>query len=316
MSREPLIDLRTVSPDTLKPIRSWANDYLAIPRSEHRLRLFGAEFTICCYRRDPLIFGGKLEQIFDAHGKVAEASARVLRQQTRELEARQERDLAQSRTDFLASLTAEDRGLLAARLAARAETDARVARGYDLLLAEKVALAAKVEELQKARRSEPNQAGSSAQEKNALRRQIDQLVADRMRLLGELGQLRVHLREQGERADQALTAAESLITDREQIAAKQIAVLTAERDALKRERGLLATTVHNLMVENRRLGNRLSDARAHAASEAKTGARARQERDALRAEVVALQAAGEQLKHINDWLRKKLSFRNKDPRAA
>lgn len=315
-AREPLIDLRTASPEILKPVRAWANDYLAIPRSERRFRLLGAKFSVSWYHRDPLISWSKLEEVFAAHGKAAEASARALRQQTRELEARQGRDLAQSHTDFLASLSAEDRGLLAARLAAKAEADARVARGYDVLLAEKVALAAKVKELQKARRSEPDQAGSSAQEKNALRRQIDQLVADRMRLLGELGQLRVHLREEEERADQALAAAETLIKDREQTAAKQLAVFTTERDALKRERGLLATTMHNLMAENRRLEDRLSDAHAHATSEAKARARARQERDALSAEVAALQAAGEQLKQINDWLRKKLSFRTRDPRAA
>jgi len=316
MSREPPIDLRTVSPEILKPIRSWANDFLAIPRSEHRLRVFGAEFTICWYLRDPLISQSKLDQVFAAHGKAAEASARALRQQARELEARQQRDLAQSRTDFLASLTAEERGLLAARLAAKAAADARVARECDALLKEKTALAARVEELEKARRSEADQTGGSAQEKNELRHQIDHLAADRMRLLGELGHLRVRLREEGERAREALTAAEALIADRERTAANKYTTITAERDAFRRERALLATTVHNLTVEIRRLEDRLSDARTRARSEAKAGARARQERDALRAEAAALQAAGEQLKQINDWLRKKLSFRNRDPRAA
>src|SRR5690348_10425132 len=154
MSRDILIDLRTLPAGILKPIRGWANDYLAIPRSAHRVRLFGLEFTICWYRRSPLMRLSKLEAVFDAHAKTAQASERVLREQTRELEVRQERDLAQSHTDFLARMSPDDRGLLAARLAAKSEAETRVARQHDAILAERDQLTRERDAL----RREPDQA--------------------------------------------------------------------------------------------------------------------------------------------------------------
>jgi hypothetical protein len=127
MNLDPLIDLRTLSPEILRPIQRWVDDYLAIPRSEQHVRLFGAQFTICRYRRGPLIRYSELMAVYGNFTELSAASENALRQATAALEAQDARDSARARAAFLASLTPSDRALLDAELQSRAKAAAHAA---------------------------------------------------------------------------------------------------------------------------------------------------------------------------------------------
>ena len=119
------------------------------PRFERRFHLSWLDFTIRILRVRR-ISTSELKALYVRAADRAKASEGALRQQTAELEARQAHELAQARADFLAAMDPQQRGLLAARLRARAEADARAARDIERIETENAELQRTVAQLREA----------------------------------------------------------------------------------------------------------------------------------------------------------------------
>ena len=84
---DPLVDLRTLPPQFLDPIRPWGDDCLTAPQSERRVQLFGVPFTIRRDPRGPMVRYSELMAVYARFTELAAANERAARQQAAEIEA-------------------------------------------------------------------------------------------------------------------------------------------------------------------------------------------------------------------------------------
>jgi hypothetical protein len=138
----PLVDLDTLSPLIPEPTRTFIETHRVMPNGLRRIQIFDIELLVWSGPRGPLIRLSAFEAVIARLSDMAIASEHVHRQEKAAIEAEDARYLAQSHAEFLRSLSPTDRGLLAARLAAKAEAEARVAQQYNDLLAQNEKLAA------------------------------------------------------------------------------------------------------------------------------------------------------------------------------
>lgn len=217
---DPLVDLRTVPRQILRPIQRWADDYLAIPRSERRMRLFGMQFTICRYRRGPLIRQSELMAVFGRLTQLSAASERAARQQTAELEAESGLAVAKGHTDNLK-----------ARLIRATQAQAEMAQQLDEARAENKARERQVADLIAAKENANQHINDLMHELNVLEIDVLWMTADRQTMEEDREDLHRCLA-------QLFAVGKDLLTDHENLA-EQVKNLRADKQVLEDVNGWL-----------------------------------------------------------------------------
>jgi len=98
MKDDPLVDLRMVAPEILRPIQPWVDAYLAGAGFERRFEFYGLQFTI---ERGPLIRASKLTAVFSQFTQLAAAAEQTARQQAAQIEAETGLAVTRGRADSL-----------------------------------------------------------------------------------------------------------------------------------------------------------------------------------------------------------------------
>jgi len=173
---DPFVDLRTVSPDILRPIQPQVDAWLTAPRSEQRVDILGVQFTLRRGPHGPLVRYSELMAVFAKFTELSVASERALRQQAAETEAENDLALAQGRAEGIAN--AEHRAALDRIHEIAHERDV-LAGQMQRLMAENAALAA-------AKQPAEQPIHALTQERDGLASELRRTKTDRDDLASEL----------------------------------------------------------------------------------------------------------------------------------
>jgi len=310
---DPSIDLDTLPPEIVEPIRAWVDEYRNSPRFERRVHLGWINFTIRIPPRGSLIRASELKAVFSRHTELAAASERAIRQQAAELEVENDLALAQGRAASIKE---------ALLLAARAEARAQVQWQLDNLFAQKTALSQHVDELivetaalkkeiARLRALDKHRSDTGAKltaleaEKSAALQRIIELAHERDVLALQMQrQMAGRQTMEEERAD---------LHRRLKVSDDLNARFVVNAKGLLADYDTLAEQVKNLRTENNVLKNENARWKAQAKGEARAATDLKIEREALTLRVKTLAANTEELERANSWLQEKLRFREQAP---